>query len=308
MLRYFFGRILLALPTLLVVVTLSFLLMRAAPGGPFDGDRRLPPEVEQNLLHAYKLDQPLYMQYFDYLRMLGQGDLGPSFKQKAFSVNELIAAGAPVSLTVGGIALLSAIIVGISLGALAAFNARRWADHLIMSIAVLGIALPPFVVAPLLVLSFAIHWHWLPAGGWEGLSPTHLLLPCIALAAPYVAAIARLTRGSVLDVLAAPFVRTARAKGIGALRLFLRHVLPAALPPVVSFIGPSTAALLTGSIVVEQVFQLPGIGRYFVQGALARDYTLVMGVVVLYAVLIITVNLLVDVLYARLDPRVSYAK
>ena len=307
MLRYFLGRLLLALPTLLVVITLSFVLMRAAPGGPFDGDRRLPPEVERNLLHAYQLDQPLYTQYIEYLQMLSRGDFGPSFKQKDFTVNELIAAGAPVSITIGAIALLSAVLIGIALGALAAFNARRWTDHVIMLVAVLGIALPPFVVAPLLVLGFAIHWHWLPAGGWQGLSPTHLLLPCVALAAPYIAAIARLTRGSVLDVLAAPFVRTARAKGIGTLRLLLRHVLPAALPPVISFIGPATAALLTGSVVVEQVFQLPGIGRYFVQGALARDYTLVMGVVVLYAALIITMNLLVDLLYARLDPRVTYA-
>ena len=308
MLRYFIARLLIALPTLLVVVTLSFVLMRAAPGGPFDGDRRLPPEVERNLLHAYKLDQPLYRQYLDYLAMLAHGDLGPSFKQKDFTVNELIAAGAPVSITIGTVALLAAVVAGVCLGALAALNARRWADHLIMSVAVLGIALPSFVIAPLLVFAFAIHWQWLPAGGWYGLSPSHLLLPCLALAAPYVAAIARLTRGSVLDVLTAPFVRTARAKGIGGMRLLLRHVLPAALPPVVSFIGPSTAALLTGSVVVEQVFQLPGIGRYFVQGALARDYTLVMGVVVLYAVLIVTVNLLVDLLYARLDPRVSYAQ
>ena len=308
MLRYFIRRLLVAIPTLLVIVTAAFFLMRVAPGGPFDGERRLPPEVEQNLLRAYKLDQPLYRQYGDYLNMLAHGDLGPSFKQKDFSVNELIVAGAPVSMTIGAIALLSAVLIGISLGTWAALRARSLADNLVMSVALLGIALPPFVVAPLLVLCFAIALRWLPAAGWQGFSPSHLLLPCIALAAPYVAAIARLTRGSVLDVLAAPFVRTARAKGLSARRLLWRHVLPAALPPVVSFIGPATATLETGSVVVEQVFQVPGIGRDFVQGALARDYTLVMGVVVLYAALIISMNLLVDMLYARLDPRVSYSQ
>jgi oligopeptide transport system permease protein len=300
-------RLLVAVPTLLAVVTASFFLMRLAPGGPFDGDRRLPPAVEANLLRAYQLDRPLVEQYFDYLVMLARLDLGPSFRQKDFTVNELIAAGAPVSFTLGTLALAVAIVFGGALGALAGARAGGACDHAAGVAAMLLLALPPFVVAPLGVLLFAIHLGWLPAGGWRGLSPPHLVLPVLALAGPYVAAIARLTRGAVIETLAAPFVRTARAKGISAVRLYCVHVLPAAATPVVSFLGPATAALLTGSMVVEQVFGLPGIGRYFVQGALARDYTLVMGVVIVYAVVVIAANLLVDLLYARFDPRVRVA-
>lgn len=304
MLVHLLRRLLIALPTLFAVVTVAFFLMRLAPGGPFDGDRRLPPAVEANLLAAYKLDQPLSAQYVDYLAMLARGDLGPSFKQKDFSVNELIAAGAPVSFTLGLLALLTAVVAGIALGAVAGARAGGTPDHLVGALAMLLLALPPFVLAPLGVLLFAIRLDWLPAGGWAGLSAQHLVLPVLALAAPYIAAIARLTRGAVVETLAAAFVRTARAKGLSTSRLYVAHVLPAALTPVVSFLGPASATLLTGSMVVEQVFGLPGIGRYFVQGALARDYTLVMGVVLVYAVVILAANLLVDLLHARLDARV----
>jgi oligopeptide transport system permease protein len=277
-------------------------MVRAAPGGPFDGERRLPPEVEANLLAAYNLDQPLTTQYLDYLRMLSRGDLGPSFKQKDFSVGELVAAGLPVSLGVGGAALLIAVLAGIGLGTRAGLRPGSSADLLVMSVVNLGLAVPSIVLAPLAVLVFAVWLGWLPAGGTGGLN--HYLLPPLTLALPFVAAIARLTRGSVAEVLLEPHVVTARAKGLPARRIVTRHILPNALLPVVSFLGPAAAGLLTGSVVIEQVFDLPGIGRYFVQAALNRDYTLVMGVVVVYAGFILSFNLLVDVCYARLDPRV----
>ncbi len=302
MTRYLLTRTVATLLTFWVIVTLVFFMVRAAPGGPFDGERRLPPEVEANLLAAYNLDQPLTTQYLDYLRMLSRGDLGPSFKQKDFSVGELVAAGLPVSLGVGGAALLIAVLAGIGLGTRAGLRPGSSADLLVMSVVNLGLAVPSIVLAPLAVLVFAVWLGWLPAGGTGGLN--HYLLPPLTLALPFVAAIARLTRGSVAEVLLEPHVVTARAKGLPARRIVTRHILPNALLPVVSFLGPAAAGLLTGSVVIEQVFDLPGIGRYFVQAALNRDYTLVMGVVVVYAGFILSFNLLVDVCYARLDPRV----
>jgi oligopeptide transport system permease protein len=299
--RYLGVRLAVLVATFLTIVTLSFFLMRLAPGGPFDGDRRLPPEVEANLRAAYHLDEPLPEQYFRYVTQIVRGDLGPSFKQKDFTVNELMAEGLPVSLTVGGLALLLAVIGGIALGTFAALHQGTRRDQAAMGIAALGLALPSFVVAPLLVLTFALTLRWLPAAGFE--SPRHFVLPCIALAAPFLAAIARLTRGSVAEVLTLPHVKTARAKGLPTRRIVWRHVLPNALAPVVSFIGPAAAAMLAGSVVIEEVFALPGIGRYFVQAALNRDYTLVMGAVTVYAALILVLNLVVDFCYAWLDPR-----
>jgi oligopeptide transport system permease protein len=277
-------------------------MVRAAPGGPFDGERRLPPEVEANLLAAYNLDQPLPNQYLDYLGMLASGDLGPSFKQKDFTVNELIRAGLPVSLGVGLTALILAVLIGVGIGLRAGLTPGSPADSVLMGLANLGLALPSIVLAPLAVLVFAVWLGWLPAGGVG--SPAHFILPPIALALPFVTAIARLTRGSVAETLLEPHVTTARAKGLPRRRIIMRHVLPIALLPVLSFLGPAAAALLTGSVVIEQVFELPGIGRYFVQAALNRDYTLVMGVVVVYAAFILLFNLLVDLCYARLDPRI----
>jgi oligopeptide transport system permease protein len=299
-------RLAMSLVTFWVIVSAVFFLLRAAPGGPFDGERRLPPEVEANLMAAYKLDQPLAVQYVDYLEMLARGDLGPSFKQKDFSVGELIGAGLPVSLTVGLSALLVAVIAGIALGTRAGLNPGSITDGLVMGIANLGLALPSIVLAPLAVLLFAVWLGWLPAGGSGTFA--HYLLPPITLALPFIAAIARLTRGSVAEVMLAPHVVTARAKGLTTARIVRRHVLPNALLPVVSFLGPAAAALLTGSVVIEQVFELPGIGRYFVQAALNRDYTLVMGVVVVYAAFILIFNLLVDLTYARLDPRIRITR
>jgi oligopeptide transport system permease protein len=300
--RFLLIRLLASVATFLVIVTVVFFLVRAAPGGPFDGDRQMPPEVEANLLAAYNLDQPVWKQYGDYLTMLAAGDLGPSFKQKDFSVNELVLAGLPVSIGVGLAALILAVAGGVAVGTVAGLRPGTLSDTLVMSLANLGLALPSIVLAPLAVLLFAVWLGWLPAGGSGSLA--HYVLPPLALALPFLAAIARLTRGSVAEVMMEPHVMTARAKGLPAGRILRRHVLPIALLPVVSFLGPAAAALLTGSVVIEQVFELPGIGRYFVQAALNRDYTLVMGVVVVYAAFILGFNLLVDVCYARMDPRI----
>lgn len=305
MIRYLFTRILISLLTFWVIVSVVFFMVRAAPGGPFDGERSLPPEVEANLMAAYNLDQPILIQYVDYLGMLAVGDLGPSFKQKDFSVNELISAGLPISLGVGLSALLLAVVAGILIGTRAGLQPGSLTDTLVMGVANLGLALPSIVLAPLTVLVFAVWLGWLPAGGSGTLS--HYILPPIVLALPFITAIARLTRGSVAEVLLEPHIVTARAKGLPNRRIVMRHVLPNALLPVVSFLGPAAAALLTGSVIIEQVFDLPGIGRYFVQAALNRDYTLVMGVVVVYAAFILSFNLLVDLCYARLDPRIRLA-
>ena len=302
MARYLIVRAFVSILTFLLTVSVVFFLVRLAPGGPFDDERRLPPEVEANLMAAYNLDQPLHRQYLDYLNMLAHGDLGPSFKQKDFSVGMLIRSGLPVSLTVGASALLLALIGGITLGAVAGMRPGSTIDGLVMSVANLGIALPSIVLAPLAVLVFAVWLRWLPAGGAGSFE--HYVLPSLALSLPFIAAIARLTRGSVAETALEPHVTTARAKGIPERQILRRHILPIALLPVLSFLGPAAAALLTGSVVIEQVFELPGIGRYFVQAALNRDYTLVMGVVVVYAAFILSFNLLVDVCYARLDPRI----
>lgn len=303
MARYLTTRIFFTLFTFWVIVTLVFFLMRLAPGGPFDGDRRLPPDVEANLLAAYNLDKPVFEQYVDYLVMISQGDLGPSFKQKDFSVNELVKAGLPVSLTVGGLALIIALSSGIALGVRAGLATGSRIDTVVMGSANLGLAVPSIVLAPVLVLLFGVWLGWLPAGGVG--SPAHYVLPSIALALPFTAAFARLTRGSVAETRLEPHVMTAVAKGLPTSRIVLRHILPIALLPVLTYLGPAAAALLTGSVVIEQVFDLPGIGRYFVQAALNRDYTLVMGVVVVYAAFILLFNLLVDLSYKRLDPRIE---
>jgi oligopeptide transport system permease protein len=291
-------------PTLLVLVTVAFFLIRLAPGGPFDDEREVPPEIRASLDARYRLDQPLPVQYVAYLSHVVRGDFGPSFQYHDLGVNELIAQGLPVSLTLGAAGLLIALLAGVSIGTLAALSAGQLRDRLLMSVAMAGIALPGFVLAPLLVLVFAVQLGWLPAGGWGGVR--HLLLPAFALALAPTAYIARLTRGALVDVLSADYIRTARAKGVPEWRVVTRHALPPAMLPVVSWLGPAAAALLTGSVVIEQVFGLPGLGRYFVQGALNRDYTLVMGVVIVYGVLIVLCNLLVDLLYRAIDPRIRH--
>ena len=306
MLRYTLRRFLGAWPTLLVLMTLAFFMMRAAPGGPFDTEKTLPPEIQANLDKKYHLDEPLIQQYGRYLLDLAQGDFGPSFQYKDYSVNELIAQGFPVSLRLGGTAIILAFIIGALLGTIAALRQNTTTDYTVMAAAMTGISIPNFVLAPLLILLFAVHLQWLPAGGWNDGAFLNTVLPIIALTLPYVAYISRLMRSSMIEVLRSNAIRTARAKGLPERTIILRHALKPALLPVISFLGPATAGIITGSVVIEQIFGIPGIGRYFVQGALNRDYTLVMGVVVFYGVLIIAFNFIVDVVYALLDPKIRY--
>jgi oligopeptide transport system permease protein len=304
MIRYFLSRLAGAIPTLFIIVTVTFFLMRAAPGGPFDQEQTLPPEIMANLQSAYGLDRPIWVQFGRYLGALVHGDFGPSFKYKDFTVTELIRQGFPVTLELGLIALSVALIVGIPVGIFAALHHNSAADYATMSLAVLGLAIPTFVVLPFLGLLFGVYLHWLPIAGWEPGSIRHLALPTVALALPPLAYIARLTRGSMLEVLRSHFIRTAFAKGLPLRTVILRHALRPALVPVVSFLVPAVASIMTGSLVVESIAGLPGIGRYLVQGALNRDYTLVLGMVIIYSTLLIGMGLLVDLLYAWLDPRV----
>ncbi len=304
MLAYVLKRLLGAIPTLAVIVVVAFLLMRLAPGGPFDEEQSTPPEIRANLESAYGLDQPVHVQLVRYLSGLAHGDFGPSFKFKDFTVTELIGAGLPVSLQLGSLAMLLTVLLGVPLGVLSALRRNQGLDHVVMALAVVGIAVPVFVVAPLAALVFGVHLGWLPVSGWTPGEWRDMVMPVAALALPVVAYVARLTRASMLEVLGSPFVRAARARGVGGMRAVWRHALPAGLIPVVSYLGPAAAAVLTGSLVVEVLFGLPGLGRHLVQGALNRDYTLVLGMVVVYASLMILMNLLVDVVYAWLDPRV----
>ena len=306
MFGYAIRRLVGALPTLLVIVTVAFFLMRLAPGGPFDDEQTLAPEIAANLEAAYGLDRPIVVQYRNYLGGLLRGDLGPSFRYKDFEVSELIARGLPITAGLGAAALLLAVITGVPLGMLAGRRRNRTSDHVVMGVALAGIAVPNFVVAPLLALVFGVLLGWLPVSGWESGNLRYAILPVITLALPLIAYIARLTRGSLLEVLQSPHIRTARAKGLSESRILWRHAFKPTILPVVSFLGPAAAALLTGSLVVEQIFGLPGVGRYFVQGAVNRDYTLVMGMVVFYAVLIVLLNLLVDLAYGWLDPRIRH--
>jgi oligopeptide transport system permease protein len=308
MLRYFLTRLAGAVPTLFIIVTISFFLIRAAPGGPFDQEQTLPPEILANLENAYGLDQPIWTQYGRYLAALAHGDFGPSFKYKDFSVTELIGQGFPVTFEIGSIAILLALMLGIPIGTFAALRHNSAADYVSMTLAVVGVAIPTFVVLPFLGLLFGIYLHWLPVAGWEPGSIRHLLLPTIALALPPLSVIARLVRASMLELLSSPFIRTAFAKGLPLHTVILRHAMRPALLPVASFLVPAVASIMTGSLVVESIAGLPGIGRYMVQGALNRDYTLVLGMVIIYSTLLIVMGLLVDLLYAWLDPRVRFER
>jgi oligopeptide transport system permease protein len=306
MTRYFLKRLAGAIPTLFIIITAAFFLMRAAPGGPFDQEQSLPPEIMANLRSAYGLDLPMWEQYGRYIGALARGDFGPSFKYKDFTVTELIGQGFPVTLQLGLTALALALAIGIPVGLFAALHQHSAADHAAMSLAVVGIAIPSFVVLPFLGLFFGIYLHWLPVAGWEPGSIRHLVLPVTALCLPPLAYIARLTRGSMLDVLHSHFIRTAFAKGLPLHVVILRHALRPALMPVASYLAPAVASIMTGSLVVESIAGLPGIGRYLVQGALNRDYTLVMGMVIIYSALLIAMGLLVDLLYGWLDPRIRF--
>jgi oligopeptide transport system permease protein len=315
MLSYAIRRLLGAIPTLLIIITVAFFMMRIAPGGPFDSQRRLPPEIEHNIKAAYDLDKPVYEQYLIYLGKLARGDLGPSYKNKDFTVGELIADGLPVSAKLGLSAIVLAIAFGLTMGTIAALRQNNAADYSVMSLAMIGITIPTFVMAPILTLIFGVYGLSLfgydislPVGGWNGGALRNMILPVIVLSLPQIAVIARLTRGSMVEVLHSNYVRTARAKGLSSVQVVVRHALRAAVLPLVSYLGPAIAGILTGSLVVEQIFGIPGIGRYFVQGALNRDYTLVLGVLIYYATFVILLNLLADILYAVLDPRVRYAR
>jgi len=313
MFSYATRRIFGAIPTLFVIITLAFFMMRLAPGGPFDSERRLPPEIAKNVAAAYDLDKPVYQQYFIYLGRLAHGDFGPSYKIRDFTVTQLIATGFPVSLKLGLLAMTLAVTVGATLGVIAALRQNRPPDYSVMTLAMIGITVPSFVIAPLLQLVFGIYGVHLfgldlslPVGGWNKGAAANLVLPVIVLALGPIAVIARLTRGSMVEVLRSNFIRTARAKGLPSWRIVWHHALRAGLLPLVSYLGPALADIVSGSLVVEQIFGIPGIGRYFVQAALNRDYTLVMGVTIFYAALIIGLNLVADLLYGVLDPRVRY--
>ena len=304
MLRYTLLRLLGAIPTLLSVIILAFLMVHAAPGGPFDAERVLPADVAANIEAAYHLDESLPQQFVRYMSGLVRGDLGPSYRYRDYTVAELIGTGFPLSLQIGVLAMLLALLLGVSSGTIAALRQGSMLDRVVMSLAMTGISIPVFVVAPVLVLLLAVKLHWLPAG-WSGTEgAAKFVLPVITLALPQIAYIARLTRASMIDVLGRDFIRTARAQGLGTKTIIRVHALRPAMLPVLSYMGPAIAAILTGSVVVEEVFGIPGLGQFFVRGALNRDYTLVLGIVIFYATLIISLNLIVDVMYGVLDPRI----
>ena len=302
MLRFITSRFLQSLLALFLVITATFFMVRFVPGGPFTAEKAVTPEILRNLEAHYGLDKPLGRQYLDYLSSLARGDLGPSFKYPNRTVNEIIFDKVPVSAELGSISLAVALVLGIGLGTLAAIRRNTWVDYVASSFGMIGISIPTFVVGPLLVLLLAIHLGWFNASGWYG--PADRVLPALVLGIAYAAPISRLTRGGLLEVLNQDFIRTARAKGASEFRVVTRHALRGGLLPVVSFLGPAVAGILTGSFVIETIFQIPGIGREFVNSAFNRDYTLVLGTVILYAVLIMALNLAVDIAQAWMNPKV----
>jgi oligopeptide transport system permease protein len=306
MLKFIIKRLLEAIPTLLVLITVSFFMMRFAPGNPFSSERKLPPEIMANIEAKYGLDKPVTVQYVIYLKNLVKGDLGPSFKYKDFTVNELVHQSFPVSAKIGGIAFILAVLVGVSFGIMAALRQNTWIDYLLMSTAMFGVVVPSFVLAPILTLIFAIALHWLPAGGWQNGQLPYMVLPVIGMMMYYVSAIARIMRGSMIETLNANFIRTAKAKGLPMHYIILHHALRPAMLPVVSYLGPAFVGIITGSVVIETMFGLPGIGQLFVNGALNRDYSMVMGLTILVGALTILFNAVVDILYAVIDPKIRY--
>lgn len=299
-------RILEAIPTLLILITVSFFLMHSAPGSPFSSERSLPPEVLANINAKYHLDEPVINQYFYYLGGLIQGDLGPSFRYKDFTINELIAQSFPVSAEIGIWSFLVALILGVGCGIIAALRQNSWVDYSVMGFANLGIVLPNFVLAPLCILFFSIYNHWLPPGGWNGGAWPYLVMPVIAMSTSYIAQIARITRGSMIETMHSNFIRTARAKGLPKYRIILQHALRPAMLPVISYLGPAFVGIVTGSVIVDVYFGTGGIGQHFINGALNRDYSMVMGVTILVGTLTILFNAIVDVLYAVIDPKIRY--
>ncbi len=306
--KYIVNRLLGLIPTMLVIVTLSFFMIRLAPGGPFSSERKLTPEIQENLEKKYHLDESLPKQYVRYLGDILHGDLGPSFTSKDFTVNELIGSSMPNSIVLGISALTIALVLGVVFGLLSAVRQNSWVDYSTMSLASVGLSVPLFVVGPVAVLIFALKLKWLPTSGWitgrNGLKT--LIMPACTLALPYFSSISRLTRASVLEVLRSDYVRTARSKGLKESVVLFKHVLKGSLLPIVSYLGPAFAGIVTGSVVIEQVFLVPGIGQFFVKSALNRDYTLILGTVIVYSAILVVMNLIVDIVYGLLDPRISY--
>lgn len=306
MFRYALRRLVIAVPTILIIITIAFFMMRMAPGGPFNLEKGLSPQVLANLNKLYKLDAPLYVQYFDYLKGLLSGNLGPSYVLPDFTVNELFHRGLPASIIIGGSALLLALFIGLIAGIVAALRQNRAADYTVVAFAAAGSTIPTFVVAPLMQLFFGIWLGMLPVGGWNDGAFRNTVMPILVLTFPQIAIIARLTRAAMIEALRSHHIRTARALGLPSRIVVVKHALRSAILPIVSYLGPAAAALLTGSMVVESIFGIPGIGRYFVESALNRDYTVVMGTVVVVACMVIVFNLIVDLVYSLLDPRVRY--
>jgi oligopeptide transport system permease protein len=304
MLLFIIKRLLATIPVLWIIATLTFLLMKAAPGGPFDSERQIPPEILKNIEEQYHLNDPLIIQYGRFMGQLARLDLGPSFRYAGRSVNDIIAETFPVSATLGILALIYALILGVVAGLFAASKPNSMRDYVAMGISMFGICMPSFVIGPLLVLVFGLTLNWLPVAGWD--SWQDMILPSITLGTAYAAYISRLTRAGLMDIIRQDYIRTAKAKGLSDFTIMVRHTMRGGLLPVVSFLGPAIAAVLTGSLVVETIFNIPGLGRFFVQSALNRDYTLVMGTVLFLAVLVLVLNLITDIIYAYLDPRVRY--
>ena len=306
MLLYVLRRLLTAIPTMFVIVTLAFFLIRVAPGGPFNQERGLSPEIKANLEAQFGLNDPLWLQYVNYLKNLLHGNFGPSYNLPDFTVGELFANGLPISVQLGSMALALALLVGGGLGIAAALNQNRLGDYAVIATATAGSTIPTFVIAPVIQLLFGLTWNLLPIGGWGDGAFLNKIGPALTLALPQIAIVARLMRGSMIEALRAHHIRTARALGLSDWSVIVKHALRGAMLPIVSYAGPAAAALLTGSIIVETIFAIPGVGRYFVDAALNRDYTLVMGTVVVIAMFTILFNLVVDILYAVVDPRVRY--
>ncbi|EHE0024126.1 oligopeptide ABC transporter permease OppB [Vibrio cholerae] len=306
MLKFIAKRIFEAIPTMLVLITISFFLMRYAPGNPFSSERPLPPEVMANINAKYGLDKPVSEQYLTYLNNIVQGDFGPSFKYKDYTVNELIASALPVSVKIGLAAFVFTVIMGVTVGTIAALKQNTWIDYTIMSTAMLGVVMPSFVLAPVLIYIFAIQFSLFPAGGWQDGGFEYMALPVLGMSLLYVATFARITRGSMIETLNSNFIRTARAKGLSYGYIVVKHALKPALLPVVSYMGPAFVGIITGSVVIETIFGLPGIGKLFVNAAFNRDYSLVMGVTILIGFLFILFNAIVDILLAYIDPKIRY--
>jgi oligopeptide transport system permease protein len=309
MTKYIIRRFIGLIPTLFIIITLSFFIIRVAPGGPFDREKRLPPEIMKNIEAKYHLDESLIKQYGRYLYDMMRGDLGPSFAYPDHDVNYFIINSLPVSLTLGALALLVAVTFGVGMGMISALRQNTTVDYTAMSIAIFGITVPNFVVGPVLMYFLALQWDVLPTSGWVTgrFGWVTIIMPLITLALPLFAYIARLSRASILEVLRSDYIRTARAKGLKESVIMFKHVIKGALLPVVSYLGPAFAAIVTGSVVVERIFRIPGLGQFFVQSAFNRDYTLLMGTVIVYSVILVIMNFLVDIAYGYMDPRVSYS-